>query len=85
MHYVVWAVFDFLSFFVQSVTELEFLRPSRIVDLVTLSTVHILSLFFSTCRLSFEVFLFVVLFCSTSLSDGLNLVNHGELVGISPG
>lgn len=45
MHYVVWAVFDFLSFFVQSVTELEFLRPSRIVDLVTLSTVHILSLF----------------------------------------
>ena len=84
MHYVVWAVFDFLSFFVQSVTELEFLRPSRIVDLVTLSTVHILSLFFSTCRLSFEVFLFVVLFCFT-LSDGLNLGNHGELVGISPG
>ena len=52
---------------------------------MTLSIVHILSLFFSTCRSSFEVFLFVVLLCFTSLSDGLNLGNHGELVGISPG
>lgn len=75
----------FFLFFVQSVTELEFLRPSRTVDLMTFSIVHLLSLFFSTCRPSFEVFLFVVLFCFTSLSDGLDLGNHGELVGISPG